>query len=120
MRQITALRIDALLRDAEQARRIPEFGFVLSHLKVELLPAEDGGHRCSSNFKHAFSDEAEPLLDPNDSLRDDPSGWGSYTRQWRSHYAVFVLDKAVTQFRRAVEFASGSRRISRPSATRRW
>ena len=92
--QITALRIDALVRDAESARRISEMGFVLSHLKVEVLPA-GGGSAVTLEFKHAFSDEAEPLLDPADSLRDEPWGWGSYTRQWRSHYAVFLLDKAV-------------------------
>lgn len=94
MRQITALRIDALVRDAELARRIAETGFVLSHLKVELLTAS-GSSPETLEFKHAFSDEPEPLLDPADSLRDEPWGWGSYTRQWRPHYAVFLLDKAV-------------------------
>lgn len=92
--RLTALRIDALVHDAEAARRIPEIGFVLSHLKAELIPA-DGASAVNLDFKHAFSDEAEPLLDPNDSLRDDASGWGSYTRQWRSHYAVFLLDQPV-------------------------
>ena len=46
-------------------------------------------------FKHAFCDEAEPVLDPADSLDDDDVGWGSYSRQWRSHYAVFVLGEPV-------------------------
>ncbi len=94
LEQITALRIDALVRDAEAARRMPEMGFVLSQLKATILPA-DNGSPLELEFKHAFCDEAEPLLDPADSLRDDKLGWGSYSRQWQSQFAVFLLDKPV-------------------------
>jgi hypothetical protein len=94
MKQIVALRIDVLLSDAESARRIPELGFVLSHLKAVVLPPE-GDSPTALEFKRAFCDEAEPVLDPGDSLKDDDMGWGSYSRQWRPHYAVFLLDKPV-------------------------
>jgi hypothetical protein len=93
VRQVIALRIDALPRDPDSARRIPELGFVLSRLKVSLLPAS--GEPVELQFKHAFSDEAEPLLDPADSLQDDNMGWASYSRQWVARYAVFVLEQPV-------------------------
>jgi hypothetical protein len=92
--QITALRIDALVQDREAARRIPQIGFVLSQLKVELLPAGSGAP-VELKFARAFSDEAEPSFDPVGSLRKDTEGWSSYSRQWRSHYAVFLLEKAI-------------------------
>lgn len=91
--RVTALRIDALARDPEAARRIPELGFVLSQLEVEiLLPNQKEPQPLK--FQRAFSDEVDPILDPNDSLNSDPWGWACYARQWRSHYAVFVLDEA--------------------------
>ena len=34
-------------------------------------------------------------MDPADSLNDDDLGWGSYSRQWRSQFAVFLLDKPI-------------------------
>jgi hypothetical protein len=100
MTQIVALRIDALLSDAQSARRIPELGFVLSHLKAVVLPPAVDSREDDSlvplQFKRAFCDEAEPVLDPADSLKDDDMGWGSYSRQWRQPYALFLLDKPVT------------------------
>jgi hypothetical protein len=92
--QISALRIDALVEDAESARRMPEMGFVLSQLKATIVPAGDG-KPIALEFKYAYCDEAEPLLDPADSLRDDALGWGSYSRQWRPAFAVFLLEKPV-------------------------
>jgi hypothetical protein len=92
--QIAALRIDVLVSDAESARRIPELGFVLSHLKAVVLPPENGSP-LALEFKHAFCDETEPVLDPAESLNDNDAGWGSYTRQWRPHHAVFLLEQPV-------------------------
>ncbi|MGD9636794.1 MAG: PSD1 and planctomycete cytochrome C domain-containing protein, partial [Pirellulales bacterium] len=89
--RVTAARIDALTRDPEAARRIPELGFVLSQLEVEIL-VPDQKDPLPLKFQRAFSDEVDPILDPNGSLDADPAGWASYSRQWRSHYAVFVLD----------------------------
>ncbi|MEX0611275.1 MAG: DUF1549 domain-containing protein, partial [Pirellulales bacterium] len=95
LQQMTALRIDALLRDPKSARRSPELGFVLSRVKATLLPVNDGPP-VELDFKHAFCDEAEPLLDPADSLQDDNVGWASYSRQWRSRFAVFLLDTPIS------------------------
>jgi hypothetical protein len=90
--EIATLRIDAPLGDAEAARRTPEMGFVLSQLKASILPA-GGGEAVAVPLKHAFCDEAEPLLDPARSLDADDWGWASYSRQWRPRYAVFLLEK---------------------------
>jgi hypothetical protein len=92
--RITALRIDALLRDPEAARKIPQLGFILSQLEVELLPPNDAPP-VKLAFAHALSDETAPLLDPLDSLNDDEWGWGSYSCQWRPHFGVFMLDHEV-------------------------
>lgn len=93
--RMTALRIDALLQDAEAARKIPQLGFLLSQLEVEWLPP-GGAAPVKLEFAHALSDEAEPLLDPADSLDADDWGWGSYTCQWRPHYAVFALANVIS------------------------
>jgi hypothetical protein len=45
---------------------------------------------------YAFSDEPEPLLDPNGSLKDDHFGWGCYSRQWYPQFAVFLLKAPTT------------------------
>ena len=94
IKQLTALRIDALLRDIEGARKLPEMGFVLSHLKASILPP-GGGEPVELKFSHAFSDEPEPLLDPAASLAADDQGWGSYSRIWRPQFAVFLLERGV-------------------------
>jgi hypothetical protein len=94
IKQITALRIDALVSNAESALRTPDMGFVLSQLKASIIPA-DGGAPQELEFKHAFCDEAEPLVDPADSLQDDDWGWAAYSRQWRSSFAVFVVEEPV-------------------------
>jgi hypothetical protein len=63
-------------------------------LKAAVVPPGDA-KPVELEFKRAYCDEAEPVLDPADSLDDDDLGWGSYSRQWRPRYAVFLLDKAV-------------------------
>ena len=53
-------------------------------------------------FATVFSDDAKPVIDPEESLRDDWQGFGSFSRIDRPHWAVFVL-------REAVEVPAGSR-----------
>ena len=88
---ITALRIDALPHDVEQAIKNPEFGFVLSRLK--LWVTEPGAEPREVFFTSAFSDDPEPIYSPSDSLRDNPQGWAAYSRIYKPRYAVFVLDE---------------------------
>lgn len=94
VKTLAALRIDALLRDAKAARKLPEPGFVVSQLNVVLMTPE---HQTplKLEFDYVFSDEPDPLLDPQDSLDKNPFGWGSYSRQWYPQYTVFILKQPV-------------------------
>jgi hypothetical protein len=92
--ELTALRIDALPRDADAARKNPELGFIVSQLKAYLI-TPDRAEPQQLEIAYAFSDEPEPLLDPNDSLDKNSTGWGSYSRQWYPQFAVFLLKEPV-------------------------
>jgi hypothetical protein len=92
--QIAALRIDALPTDLAEALRHPEFGFMLSELRVEVVPA-DGAKGREVTFEMALSDEAEPMFDPEDSLRRNDEGWGEFTRIQRPSFAVFIAREPV-------------------------
>jgi mono/diheme cytochrome c family protein len=92
--RLAALRIDALPKDEEAARKIPEDGFVLSRLQGELVDA-DGQTVAEVPFKTAFCDEPAPLNDPQESLRDRPEGWGEFTRMSYRRYAVFIPEQGV-------------------------
>lgn len=92
--RLTALRIDALPRDPAAALKIPEDGFVVSQLTAELVDAA-GSVVGAVPLKVAFCDEADPLFDPEASLRDGADGWGDYTRMSRRRFAVFIPERAV-------------------------
>ncbi|TWT85730.1 Planctomycete cytochrome C [Posidoniimonas polymericola] len=87
---ITALRIDALPKDAEQALRIPEDGFVVTRLSLQVIAA-DGSKLREVEVRSVFCDEPEPMFDPRESLRDSTDGWAAYTKLFRRRWAVFVL-----------------------------
>lgn len=90
-KKITALRIDALPQDPVGAKKIPEIGFILSHLKVTIIPP-DGIETIELKFSRVVTDDPNPLLNPDDSLSDSIYGWASYSRQWKSHFAIFLLE----------------------------
>lgn len=89
IKQITALKIEALLMDEQAAIKIPEMGFVLSQLEATLLPPAADPQSLELSF--AFTTEPHPLLDPLGSLNENDEGWGSYSRIWRPQLAVFLL-----------------------------
>ena len=91
---ITALRIDALPRNFAEAQKTPEMGFVLTRLRGELLTPEVSAPQ-EMQFVAAYCDEPQPILDPEDSLRDNNRGWGEYTRLSQPRFAVFVLGEPV-------------------------
>ena len=94
VKQLTALQIDALPQDGAAALKIPEMGFVVTRLQAELL-TEGAATPQQIKFVAAFADEPHPLMDPEDSLRDNNRGWGQFTRLWRPRQAVFVCEQAV-------------------------
>jgi hypothetical protein len=92
--RVTALRLDALPPDAAAALKTPAAGFVLSKLKARVISPE-GAEVGEIKFSAAVCDEAEPLFDVEDSLRDNPEGWEDYTRQNNPRWAVFIPEKPV-------------------------
>ena len=81
-----------MLEDPDQGNRIPERGFVLTRLSAALLiPDEADPHELA--FEYAVCDEPEPLLDPNDALRDNDEGWAAFPRMSRGRYSVFIAER---------------------------
>jgi hypothetical protein len=92
--RVTALRIDALPPDLEAALKTPAAGFVLSRLKAHVASPE-GADLGEIKFVAAACDEADPLFDVEESMRDNPEGWEQYTRQTYPRWAVFIPEKPV-------------------------
>lgn len=89
----SALRIEALPADLAAAAKVPEMGFALTRLKGFIVPPAGGGEPVEIALTRAFCDEPAPLLDPEDSLRDNNDGWGDFPRQSFPRTAVFYADK---------------------------
>lgn len=108
---IAALRIDVSPLDPVAALKLPEYGFVLSRLRV-LVERKDAIERVAKDsktdgkeaappeeelfFVEVLADEAEGFFSPLESINDSSGGWGAYTRMREPRWAVFVLDKPVT------------------------
>ncbi|TWT30186.1 Planctomycete cytochrome C [Posidoniimonas corsicana] len=92
---ITALRIEALPKDTDRALRIPEDGFMLTRLKLSLIPP-DGGPPTEVKLRYAFSDEPQPEFDPQESLNKSVAGWAALSKLFRPRWAVFLLDEPLT------------------------
>lgn len=90
IQQLTAIRVEALPRNASDALKIPENGFVVSRLTARLK-----GEKRSTDVKFAlvFCDDPAPAFDPQESLEDNDRGWGAYSRLSRPCTAIFVLDQ---------------------------
>lgn len=88
-RRLTALRIDASPKDPTAAIALPEMGFVLSNLRVFIEHA--AGEEEEVFLAEVLADEADGFFRPIDSIRDNNSGWGPYTRMRRPRWAAFVL-----------------------------
>ncbi len=91
--RVQALRIDALPTDEADAMKNSELGFVVSRIKVFLVAAD--GKESELLIREVYSDESHPILNPDDSLDDNPDGWGEYPKVYGSHLAVFLFDEAV-------------------------
>ena len=87
---LTALRIELLPVDPEIAIHTPEWGSVLS--RIQLTDASGSPVEIAA----LIPDEPEPVLNPNDSLRDNTAGWGAFTKIDRPRSAVLILREALT------------------------
>ena len=118
---IAALRIDVSPLDPVAALKLPEYGFVLSRLRVlvdradaikpvvnEATEEDKAAGKPASKaaesetpeeelfFVEVLADEADGVYSPLESIKDGLGGWGPYTRMRVPRWAVFVLDKPVT------------------------
>lgn len=93
--RITALRIDAGPKDPESALKLPESGFVLSRIRGFVDRADDDAPSEELFFTEVLADEPDGIFRPIDSIRDNTSGWGAYTRIRHDRWAVFLLDTPV-------------------------
>jgi hypothetical protein len=107
LRTLTALRLDALPLDPAKAQALTEWGFVLNDLKVSVLEAGSTNARPVT-LARAWSDEANPFSDPQDSIDAPPArpgaalaataarkrnpggGFAAFTRIDRERWGVFV------------------------------
>jgi hypothetical protein len=82
---LSAFRIELLPQNETEAIHTPEWGSVLS--QIHLL----GPDGQAIELAAVIPDEPEPFLNPNDSLRDNSSGWGPYTKIDRPRSCVVIL-----------------------------
>ncbi|HBE67009.1 MAG TPA: hypothetical protein DDW52_02565 [Planctomycetaceae bacterium] len=91
--QITALKFWGLPENPDSAKLDSEWGFVVSHCKLEVRDAnadEDAWREVK--LQRVLSDEPFPLLDPMDSLNAKSSrGVGPYSRMHFPRSGVFIL-----------------------------
>lgn len=102
--QITALQFWGLPKQAEIARLDSEWGFVVSHCKVEVRDSKGENTDWSEvELQRVLSDEPFPLLDPMESLNAKSSrGVGPYSRMHFPRSGVFIL-KDVLELNEASE-----------------
>lgn len=94
VQRLTAIRIDSLPMDLEEALRNPEAGFAVTRLRAWVVtPGKTPPREVS--FYLAMCDEADPILDPAASLKDNNDGWGVYPKLDRPRWAVFVPSQPV-------------------------
>ncbi|MDQ8197054.1 PSD1 and planctomycete cytochrome C domain-containing protein [Pelagicoccus enzymogenes] len=85
---LEALRIDVPMQEGTSVEE-PGDPFVLSFIEVSVIRA--GGEKESVAFERVISDEANPRLWPELSLKEKGGeGWAAYPKQHYPRWAVFV------------------------------
>ena len=91
---LTAVRFTGLPVDLERALKDAEWGFVVSHLRAELIGPD--GSATELQFAAVLGDEPDPATPPGDSLNAKSKwGFGAYTKLRRPRAAAFVLKAPV-------------------------
>jgi hypothetical protein len=88
---LTAVRIELLPVDPETALHTPEWGSVLSRISL----ADAAGKPVE--IAAVIPDEPEPILNPDDSLREGATGWGAFTKIDRPRSAVLILREPLAE-----------------------
>ncbi|MSU34456.1 MAG: DUF1553 domain-containing protein [Pedosphaera sp.] len=90
--QFTALRIDALPFDLAKAAVSSELGFVLSHLRMEVVA---DGKAFKIPLVTAYDDDPDAFYPAEATLQDDLPGWSAYPRMNGPRRVVFVVAEPV-------------------------
>ncbi len=95
MQRLTAVRFTGLPLHPETALADSEWGFVISHIRAELI-VPDSDAALPIEIARVVADEPEPLLDPQLSLNEQSQyGFGAYSRIHHGRSAAFVLAEGV-------------------------
>lgn len=90
-KQLTAIRFIGLPRNEAGALADSEWGFVLSHVKAELVLG-DADELQQLDIAYVIADEPDPLLDPQLSLNSKRSqGAGAYSRIHYPRMVAFLM-----------------------------
>lgn len=96
--RLEALRIEALPMDLESAASIPEMGFVLSRFKMWVTSDKaevDPDDKTGIPFRWVVDDDPSPMLDTQDTLKDNGNGWAAYTRLSGPRQAALIPEKPI-------------------------
>lgn len=92
---LTAIRFTGLPEDIDKAKKDSEWGFLISHFKASIVPAE--GEATALKIAFVVADEPDPLVDPQESLNEKSSqGFGAYSRINYPRSGAFILESPVT------------------------
>ena len=90
LKRLTAIQITIAPGDPEQAKKNPEWGFVLSHIQATLTNQNGKTHPIT--FTRVIGDEPDPFKNPEDSLNEKTNnGFAAYSRIHYPRTAIFVL-----------------------------
>lgn len=95
MSAVTALRVTGGPLDPEKALSDSEWGFVWSHLRVEIV-RPDEEEPIAVELARVIGDEPHPLTDPAESLAEKTKwGFGAYSRVYRPRSAVILPSEPI-------------------------
>jgi mono/diheme cytochrome c family protein len=94
-KQFASLRLEALPFDAERSATASELGFVLSHLKVELV-SSDPATTTEVPLVAVYDEDPSAFYPAEATFNDDLPGWSAYPRFHRPRRAVFSVAEPVS------------------------
>ena len=86
---VTALRIDQMPVDEERALHTPEWGGILSRISL-LVKAPGAAEFVPVGLAEVVGDEADPVYDPNESLKEGESGFGAMSKIFQRRACVVL------------------------------
>ncbi|MEZ5326837.1 MAG: PSD1 and planctomycete cytochrome C domain-containing protein [Verrucomicrobiales bacterium] len=89
LESLTALRIEQMPVDEAKARHTPEWGGILSRITLKVK-APGAQEFVPVGLAEVVGDEADPVYDPNDSLKKGGSGFGAMSKIFRRRTCVVL------------------------------